>query len=40
MAVVYHEKERIFKLDTPNTSYIIGIVTKKILSDMCIMEKN
>ena len=40
MAVVYHEKERIFKLDTPNTSYIIGIVDKKILSDMCITEKN
>ena len=29
MAVVYHEKERIFKLDTPNTSYIIGIVDKE-----------
>ena len=29
MAVVYHEKERIFKLDTPNTSYIIGIVDEE-----------
>ena len=29
MAIVYHEKERIFKLDTPNTSYIIGIVDKE-----------
>ena len=40
MAVVYHEKERIFKLDTPNTSYIIGIVDEENLSDMCITEKN
>lgn len=24
--ITYHEKERIFKLDTPNTSYLIGIV--------------
>ena len=25
----YFEKERIFKLDTPNSSYVIGIVDKE-----------
>lgn len=27
--ITYHEKERIFKLDTPNTSYLIGIVDEE-----------
>lgn len=26
MGIIYNEKEQIFKLDTPNTSYLIGIV--------------
>ena len=26
MGIVYNEAERVFKLDTPNTSYVIGIV--------------
>lgn len=29
MAITYFEKERIFKLDTPNSSYVIGIVDKE-----------
>ncbi|MCI8774958.1 MAG: alpha-galactosidase [Lachnospiraceae bacterium] len=27
--ITYHEQERIFKLDTPNTSYLIGIVDEE-----------
>ena len=27
--ISYHEQERIFKLDTPNTSYLIGIVDEE-----------
>ena len=27
--ISYNEKERIFKLDTPNTSYLIGIVDEE-----------
>ena len=27
--ITYQEKERIFKLDTPNTSYMIGIVDEE-----------
>ena len=26
MSIVYNAAERVFKLDTPNTSYVIGIV--------------
>lgn len=26
MAIIYDEKQRLFKLDTPNTSYVLGIV--------------
>ena len=29
MAITYFEKERIFKLDTPGSSYVIGIVDKE-----------
>lgn len=29
MNVTYFEKERIFKLDTPNTSYLLGIVDEE-----------
>ena len=29
MAITYFEKERIFKLDTPDSSYVIGIVDKE-----------
>ena len=29
MAIKYFEKERVFKLDTPNTSYLIGIVDEE-----------
>ena len=29
MAITYFEKERIFKLDTPASSYVIGIVDKE-----------
>ena len=29
MGIQYYEKERLFKLDTPNTSYILGIVDEK-----------
>ena len=29
MSVKYYEKERIFKLDTPNTSYILGVVDEE-----------
>ena len=29
MGVTYDEKERIFKLDTPNTSYILGVVDEE-----------
>lgn len=29
MNIAYYEKERIFKLDTPNTSYLIGIVDEE-----------
>ena len=29
MGITYFEKERIFKLDTKNTSYVIGIVDKE-----------
>ena len=29
MWVTYDEKERIFKLDTPNTSYILGVVDEE-----------
>lgn len=29
MGITYDEKERIFKLDTPNTSYVIGIVDEE-----------
>ena len=30
-AIHYYEKERVFKLDTPHTSYLIGIVDEDIL---------
>ncbi len=29
MSIVFYEKERLFKLDTPNTSYIMGIVDEE-----------
>ena len=29
MSITYFEKERIFKLDTPNTSYIMGVVDEE-----------
>lgn len=29
MSISYFEKERIFKLDTPNTSYMLGIVDEE-----------
>ena len=29
MGVTYDEKERIFKLDTPNTSYVLGVVDEE-----------
>lgn len=29
MSITYYESERVFKLDTPNTSYLIGIVDKE-----------
>ena len=29
MNITYFEKERIFKLDTPNTSYVLGIVDEE-----------
>ena len=28
-AIHYYEKERVFKLDTPHTSYLIGIVDEE-----------
>ena len=40
MAITYFEKERIFKLDTPASSYVIGIVDKETLSVMFIMVRN
>ncbi len=27
--ITYNEKERVFKLDTPNTTYMIGIVDEE-----------
>ena len=27
--ITYYENERLFKLDTPNTSYLIGIVDEE-----------
>ncbi len=29
MSITFYEKERLFKLDTPNSSYVIGIVDKE-----------
>ena len=29
MGIVFYEKEKLFKLDTPNTTYIIGLVAKE-----------
>ena len=29
MNITYNEKNRIFKLDTPNTSYCIGVVDEE-----------
>ena len=37
MSVIYNETRRIFKLDTENTSYLIGISRKDMLG-MYIME--
>lgn len=40
MKITYHEQSRIFKLDTPHTSYCIGIVDEENFLDMFIMEGN
>lgn len=32
MAITYYAEERFFKLDTPNTSYELGIIGKRIFS--------
>ena len=29
MMITYNENERVFKLDTPNTTYMIGIVDEE-----------
>ena len=29
MGIVYYEQDRIFKLDTPRTSYMMGVVDKE-----------
>ncbi len=29
MGIVYYEQDRIFKLDTPRTSYLIGVVDEE-----------
>ncbi len=40
MSIVFYEKERLFKLDTPNTSYIMGIVDEeKFLAHVYYGEK-
>ena len=35
-AIHYYEKERVFKLDTPHTSYLIGIVDEEKFLDISI----
>ena len=40
MAITYFEKKRIFKLDTPNSSYVIVSWIKKTLSVTFIMVRN
>ena len=33
MGIIYHEKERVFSIDTPNTSYLIGIADAEDAAD-------